>query len=161
MQNDNTENLRSARLAIGAFLVGFGVANFACFILLKIWWLTNGSKNFDPAKGLIYFQHLQGRNAYFSEFQVTSLSLLLLMSIPLAFVGYFVTPKIYVLNLFDQFDGRGRGRWEVIGEKKFIKWVSLVGAAASPIAICFCGPIFVNSIIGFCGQHCSYFPFSP
>ena len=128
----------------GAFLATYGGVAFLCFFYLVQQWAHAAPTSPDAQSGFVYAHNEHGSITYFSAFQTTSCALLFSTSIPLAFVGAFITPK---RNLAYQ---RGRlsfsAKWDPDDPKRLRRMGSLCGALAAPIVVFIFGPFLVNAL---------------
>ncbi len=128
---------------IGAgLLTGFGVATFACFIVLTLWWFGNSSSQPNSHLGLIYRDNSKGVIHYVSAFQSTSLCLLAPASVILFVIGYAMAPKT---NIRTAKTWLGRSmRFDLDDPKNVVPKSQLVGAAMAPIILFTVGQLFVR-----------------
>jgi hypothetical protein len=132
------------RNVFGAFLASYGWVAFFCFAYLVLRWAHAAPTSPDPAGGLVYSHNEHGSITYFSAFQATSCALLFSTSIPLSFVGIFVTPKRNVVYRrgFLSFSSK----WDPDDPKRLGRIGFSLGAVAAPIIVFIVGPSLVNAL---------------
>jgi hypothetical protein len=129
----------------GAFLAVYGVVAFFCFLYIMERWANAAPTAPDPTHGLIYAHNEHGWITYFSAFQTTSCTLLFSTSIPLSFVGAFVSPKQNI-----GYHRRGclafGAKWDPDDPKRLRRIGFLCGAVAAPIIVFILGPLLVDAL---------------
>ena len=130
---------------VGASLAAYGGVAFLCFLYLVERWAHSAPTSPDPSRGLIYSHNEHGWITYFSAFQATSCALLFATSVPLAFVGIFVSPKRNVINRRG-FLSVGT-KWDPDDPKRLQRIGFITGAVAAPILVFIVGPVVVNMLI--------------
>ena len=126
----------------GGLLVGYGFVAFFCFIYLSTHWAHLAPVNADPANGLIFPHNEHGSITYFSAFQATSCYIMFLTSIPISFLGWFITPKKNIKHM------RGRLSFRMTfdpdDKNGVFRWGFGLGGLASPAIVFWVGPNIVN-----------------
>jgi len=129
----------------GAFLAAYGWVAFFLFLYLDQRWAHGAPTSPNPATGYIYSHDEHGWITYFSAFQATSCALLFSTSIPISFIGIFVSPKRNVVCR------RGflsvGANWDPDDPKRLQRIGFACGALAAPILVLIAGPILVNALI--------------
>ena len=129
----------------GAFLAAYGWVAFFCFFYLVERWARLAPASPDPAHGYVYSHNEHGWITYFSAFQTTACALLFSTSIPLSFVGIFLTPKrnaVYRRGCLSV-----GAKWDPDDPKKLQRVGFLLGALAAPILVFIVGPTVVKAVI--------------
>jgi hypothetical protein len=132
---------KSVRNALAGFLTGYGFVAFFCGVSLQQHLNALAPRLPDVAHGLIVAHAEHGGTSYFSAFQGTSCTLLLVTSIPLTLLGMLIGPKRNFVNqssrrrLSATWDADDPGRWRPIG--------LVAGMVAAPIIIFGLGPPLV------------------
>ena len=132
------------RNVVGAFLAAYGFVAFFCFIYLVERWAHLGPTPPDPSHGYVYSHNEHGSITYFTAFQATSWVILFSTSIPISFVGMFVTPKRNVVYR------RGflsiGATWDQDDPKRLQRFGYGCGAVAAPILLFVLGPLLVKAL---------------
>lgn len=131
---------------VGAFLAAYGGVAFICFFYLVERWAHSAPTFPDSAHGLVYSHNEHGWITYFSAFQTTACALLFSTSIPLSFVGIFLSPKrdfVYRRGFLSV-----GAKWDPDDPKKLQRVGFVLGALAAPILVFILGPVAVNALIG-------------
>lgn len=129
---------------IGPFLSAYGIVSFLCFFLCVQWWARAAPRMLDPAHGFVYPHNEHGSISYFSAFQTTSCTLLLLTSMPVLCVGALLTPR------HDPVFRRGvRGmevKWDPDDPTGLQRFGFAGGMVAAPLLIFVVGRILVKAL---------------
>jgi hypothetical protein len=129
----------------GAFLMSYGSVAFCCFLFLAQRWAHMAPTSPDPRQGYVYAHNEHGWITYFSAFQATSCALLFATSLPLAFIGIFITPKKNIVYR------RGTlsvgAKWDADDPQGFQRVGFILGAVAAPLLIFLVGPGLVRALI--------------
>jgi hypothetical protein len=86
---------KKPRSYFGGLLFGMGIANYAQFIFLSGSWEGSSPIIKDAANGFVFLHNVKGHNVFFNAFDVRAFWSLLAFSLPLAFLGYVISPKVY------------------------------------------------------------------
>ena len=134
---------------VGGFLFGYGFVAFFCFFYIDTHWAHLAPVNADPAHGFIFPHNEHGSITYFSAFQATSCYLLFLTSIPISFLGGFITPKKNIKYMKGRLSARMT--FDPDDQSGVHWWGFGLGGLASPALVFWIGPAIVEWInsIGF------------
>ncbi len=128
--------------AVGGFLTAYGWVAFLCFFYLQWQWASAAPRSPDPAHGLVFPHKEHGTIAYFSAFQATSCALLFATSIPLSFLGMFMSPRRNVVSR------RARlafwAKWDRDDPHGVAPWAMRLGVIAAPLFVFFAAPPLVT-----------------
>jgi hypothetical protein len=86
---------KKPRSFFGGLLFGVGFANYAEFIFLSSKWGNLSPAIKDIANGFVFLHNVKGNIVYFNAFEARAFWSLLAFSLPLAFLGYVISPKVF------------------------------------------------------------------
>ncbi len=129
--------------------MAYGSVSFLCFLYLSVTWHAQAPHVANASLGEIYANNSHGDYTFFTAFQATTCYLMFTTSIPMSFVGMFVSPKKNI---------RGTVRWYAFSfnwdqddPKGLGKRAAIASAIATPFFVFFVGPYIVRGLnaVGF------------
>ena len=124
---------KKLRSFFAGYLFGLGFVNFFIFIVTSVNWEVSAPHAPIPTKGLVFPHTVKGAVVYFDSFETRALLFLISLSIPLALLGYILSPKSIRPSA-----------WSPNPLTAASKFGFLAGAACSPIIVYFLGPALVE-----------------
>ncbi|MDP1913739.1 hypothetical protein [Brevundimonas sp.] len=117
-------NRNATRNLVGAALWAYGITAMGGFFVLSGRWLASAPTTRDAIHVFEHNEH--GSFVYYNAEQATALALLFMTSIPIAFLGLFISPK---KNVVSRASGLAwRATWEADDPKRMSRWGYLSGA---------------------------------
>lgn len=135
---------KTTQLVFSALLAAYGWTSFL-FVMAANWrWMKVAPRQPDEALGLVYRHNEHGADLYMSAFQTTSMSLVLLTSIPLFFLAIWLMPKTKV-RVLKRTLAISAG-WDLDGSRVVYGATFVAGAVATLALTYFAGPYVIGAL---------------